>query len=103
MKSRVILTAAGLAGVAVLVGQMYAGAQPHREANTTERVADPGGVVGGTPDLIVCIVSGIGEYGTVGGISAYAIGTTSQNNSTGGVLLSWRFELDMRSHCVSCA
>ncbi|MCH8153378.1 MAG: hypothetical protein IH830_13520 [Planctomycetes bacterium] len=90
MKSGVILTAAGLAGIAVLVGQMYADAQPHREASTTQRFADPGGVAGGTPDLIVCIVSGIGEYGTVGGISAYAIGTTSQNNSTGGLWLSWR-------------
>ena len=91
MKSGVILTVAGLAGIAVLVGQMYAGAQPHREASRTARFADPGGVAGvGTADLIVCIVSGIAEYGTVGGISAYAIGTTAQNNSTGGVLLSWR-------------
>ncbi|MCZ6850889.1 MAG: hypothetical protein O7F17_04540, partial [Planctomycetota bacterium] len=82
MKSGVILTAAGLAGIAVLVGQMYAGAQPHREASRTARFADPGGVAGvGTADLIVCIVSGIAEYGTVGGISAYAIGTTAQNNS----------------------
>ncbi len=90
MKSGVILTAAGLAGIAVLVGQMYAGAQPHREASRTEHFADPGGVAGGTRDLIVCVVSGIGEYGTVGGISAYAIGTTAQNISTGGLLLSWR-------------
>jgi len=91
MKSGVILTAAGLSGIAVLVGQMYAGAQPHREASRTEHFGDPCGVIGeGTPDLIVCIVSGIAEYGTVGGISAYAIGTTSQNNSTGTVWLAWR-------------
>ncbi|MCZ6852176.1 MAG: hypothetical protein O7F17_11095 [Planctomycetota bacterium] len=91
MKSGIMLTAAGLAGIAVLVGQMYAGAQPHREASRTQRFGDPCPLIGqGTPDLIVCRVSGIGEYGTVGGISAYAIGTTSQNNSTGTVWLSWR-------------
>lgn len=40
------------------------------------------------PDLIVGRISGIGEYGTVNGISAYAIGTTACN--AGDVWLSWR-------------
>ncbi len=39
-------------------------------------------------DLIVGQISGIHEYGTVGGISSYALGTTACNN--GNQLLSWR-------------
>ncbi len=55
--------------------------------------AVPPAPAGGTPDLIVCIIGGsngadLKEYTTVGGISAYSMGTTARN--AGDVLLSWR-------------
>ena len=105
MKTSVLLTMPGLAavaGTAVFLGQLEARAYPGdlHLARSPAPAAPAGfpGPCGGTPapaagpDLIVCRIGGstgtdFQEHTTVGGISAYALGTTSCNN--GDTLLFW--------------
>jgi len=79
MKTSLFVGMIGLAGTAVLLGQLRAG-------------AEPGGIAGGCtpgtgPDVIVGDLSGISRWGTIDGISAYSIGTTSCN--IGDTPLPW--------------
>ncbi len=70
-----------LAGVAVLVGQMSANAVPGARGD--------GGVAGSIgPDVIVGALPGMQKFGTVGGITAYSIATTSCN--IGDAQLLWQ-------------
>ncbi|MBX3356015.1 MAG: hypothetical protein KF724_10000 [Phycisphaeraceae bacterium] len=74
----IVLTS--LASVAVAVGRLDA--QPRVAADDDGGVAS---VIG--PDVIIGAMPDIGKYGTVNGISAYAIGTTSCN--IGDQVLFW--------------
>jgi hypothetical protein len=90
MKSRVLLAVAGLAGTAVLIAQIKAGANvgsvPAVVPVATSAIA--GGCTPSTgPDVIVGDLSSIQKFGTVGTITAYAIGTESCN--IGSQPLSW--------------
>ncbi|MCZ6735532.1 MAG: hypothetical protein O7C65_07070 [Planctomycetota bacterium] len=89
MKSGIMLTVAGLAGIAVLVGQMYAGARPGRGAAPVEYdYATAGGIAGGgAADVAVCDMPNWVKHGVVGSITAYSFGTTSVN--VGTVNLNW--------------
>ena len=89
MKSGIMLTVAGLAGIAVLVGQMYAGARPGRGAAPVEYdYATAGGIAGGgAADVAVCDMPNWVKHGAVGSITAYSFGTTSVN--VGTVNLNW--------------
>ena len=105
MKGSAFLVIAGLAGTVVLFGQVkaraYPGLLPVPAALSSPAPAAPygaGAPCGGVaapaagPDLVVCRIGGIigtdfREYTTTGGISGYAIGTTSCNN--GDTLLFW--------------
>jgi hypothetical protein len=62
--------------------------------NADSREGDGGGVAGGTPDVIVGALTGVPgnpnlvkRWGTVGGVTAYSIGTTSCN--IGSEILKW--------------
>ncbi len=83
MRQRVALTVVGLAGAAVLVGQMNAGTRLGKAVESAGPVAGAGGggVAGGGigPDVIVGALNGIQTWGTVDGITGYSIGTTSCN------------------------
>lgn len=76
----VILGTTVLVGASILVGRFSAVAQPRPGA-------DEGGIAGVGPDVIVGSLPNITKYGTVGGISAYALGTTSCN--VGDEILLW--------------
>lgn len=74
----VLFGTAALIGVSVFIGRFAAVAQPR----------DEGGAAATTgPDVIVGALPNISKYGTVSGISAYAIGTTSCN--LGDQILLW--------------
>ena len=62
---------------------------PHGPAPIAPRGGDDGGVAGGSigPDVIVGALPNVSKYGTVSGISAYALGTTSCN--IGDEVLAW--------------
>jgi hypothetical protein len=83
MKSSVWLAVAGLAGTTVLVAQFKAEADPGGSVPVTLAVAAgaiAGGCTSGTgPDVIVGNLTSISKFGTVGTITAYAIGTESCN------------------------
>ncbi len=97
MKSGVILTAAGLAGIAVLVGQMNAGARPGLGAAPVEYdYATSGGIAGGgVPDVAVSRIgllsSGSADdffyYGVFNNIHAFSIASTSCN--VGSATAQW--------------
>ena len=74
----VILGSLALVGASVVVGRLSAVAAPR---------ADEGGTAGTGPDVIVGALPNVSKYGTVSGISAYAIGTTSCN--VGDQILLW--------------
>jgi hypothetical protein len=84
--SRIAGTGVGvlaLALTAVAVGQWSSGGPLSRH-----RGGDEGGVAGSVgPDVIVAALTDIATYGTVGGITAYAVGTTSCN--IGDEVLAW--------------
>ena len=106
MKGSALLVMGGLAGTVVLFGQINARAYPG-DLVVSEAMSSPASAAmhgGGTgpcggvaapaagKDLVVCRIGGntgtdFAEYTTAGGISAYAIGTTSCNN--GDSLLFW--------------
>jgi len=74
-----IVVVSALAAAALLAGRL--GALPRGDSSE-------GGVAGGVgPDVIVGSLPDISKYGTVGGISAYSIGTTSCN--IGSAYLLW--------------
>jgi hypothetical protein len=80
VKTSVAIGGAALTGVAILVGQMSANAVPGR---------GDGGVAGGAnPDVIVGALPAMQKFGTVGGITAYSIATTSCN--IGNAQLTWQ-------------
>lgn len=76
--------AATLALSAVAVGQWSLSARPLEREGPR---GDQGGVAGIGPDVIVAALPNISNWGTVGGISAYSIGTTSCN--IGDAVLAW--------------
>lgn len=79
MKHRHLLVGTcALVGASVFIGRYSAVAQPGDEG---------GAAAGGGPDVIVGSLPNISKYGTVGGISAYALGTTSCN--LGDEILLW--------------
>ncbi len=89
MRARVVLSCAGLAGVAILYSQINA--QVH-QVKVLETDGD-GGIAGGCtpntgPDVIVGDLIDMTNYGAVGGITGYSIGTTSCN--IGSVNLMWQ-------------
>jgi hypothetical protein len=77
----VILGTMVLVGASVLVGRLTATASPQPDGGQD----DSAGGIG--PDVIVGALPNISKYGTVSGISAYAIGTTSCN--VGDEILLW--------------
>lgn len=80
MKTSVAIGGLTLTGVAVLVGQMSATAVPGVRG---------GGVAGAIgQDVIVGALPNVQKFGTVGGITAYSIGTTSCN--IGDAILTWQ-------------
>ncbi|HMN95859.1 MAG TPA: hypothetical protein PKC43_10970 [Phycisphaerales bacterium] len=76
-----IAIASAITLAAIGLGRLGADAAPRGDA------ADGGvaGIIG--PDVIVGALTGFSVYGTVGGVSAYAIGTTSCN--VGDAILLW--------------
>lgn len=89
-----LIGAVALATGAVVIGQL--GAQPASRTNKSTTSAgranasggDNGGIAGAIgPDVIVGGLTDIVKYGTVNGVSAYAVGTTSCN--IGDQVLSW--------------
>jgi hypothetical protein len=100
MKSSVWLAVAGLAGTTVLVAQFKAEADPGGSVPVTLAVAAgaiAGGCTSGTgPDVIVGNLTSISKFGTVGTITAYAIGTESCN--IGNSVLQW--DQDSNNHPV---
>jgi hypothetical protein len=100
MKSSLCLAVAGLAGTAVLVAQFKAEADPGGSVPITLPFA-AGAIAGGCtpstgPDVIVGDLTGITKFGTVGTITAYAIGTESCN--IGNQPLLW--DQDTNNHPV---
>lgn len=73
-----LVSTASLALLGIAVGQLGAGGGRGAGNNDSPSVG---------PDVIVGALPDVSNYGTVGGISAYAIGTTSCN--IGDALLSW--------------
>ncbi len=72
MQTSTTLAGVLVAGSAILVGQYSADAVPGGE--------NDGGVAGGIgADVIVGALPAIAKYGSVGGIAAYALATTSCN------------------------
>lgn len=70
-----VLGSAVLVGMSIVVGRFGASAEPQARGG-----GDRGGVAGSIgPDVIVGSMPNILKYGTVDGISAYALGTTSCN------------------------
>jgi len=77
----------GIVGVGVVIAAVGLG-QWSGSATAGDRRGDDGGIAGGTgPDVIVGALPDVSKYGTVGGISAYALGTTSCN--IGDEVLAW--------------
>ncbi|MCP3858267.1 MAG: hypothetical protein GY704_01310 [Phycisphaeraceae bacterium] len=79
MKIGISLAALLLGGSATLLGQMSAEAVPGGKGGSA------GGEIGA--DVAVCNMPAISRWGTVGGVSAYSVGTTSVN--LGDVNLEW--------------
>jgi hypothetical protein len=99
MKTRVLLAVAGLAGTAVLIAQIKAGAHVGTVPAVVPVAANA--IAGGcTPstgaDVIVGDLTSIQKFGTVGTITAYAIGTESCN--IGSEPLLW--DQDTNQHPV---
>ncbi|MFO0826956.1 MAG: hypothetical protein U0572_02315 [Phycisphaerales bacterium] len=83
-----IATTLSLAAAALCAG--YLGSLVEADGGARGRAdarGNEGGVATVGPDVIVGALTDVAKYGTVGGISAYAIGTTSCN--IGDALLSW--------------
>jgi hypothetical protein len=80
LRSGVLAGAVLLTSASLLVGQLGTG-------SNTAHARGEGGVAGSGPDVIVGALPDIGKYGTVGGISAYSLGTTSCN--IGDQILLW--------------
>ncbi len=75
-----------VAASAILVGQYSADALPQRGKST--RGGSEGGIAGGIgPDVIVGALPNMQRFGTVGGITAYSVATTSCN--IGDEVLEW--------------
>ena len=79
MKIGISLAALLLGGSATLLGQMSAEAVPGGKGGSA------GGEIGA--DVAVCNMPAISRWGTVGGVTAYSVGTTSVN--LGDVNLEW--------------
>ena len=91
MNARTLLTLAGFAGVVVLIGQITVDADPgggKRSRSRSVSGSDPiaAGAIG--PDVMVWRLSDIRNWGTVGDITAFSVGTVSCN--IGDEELSWR-------------
>ena len=93
MNVKIMCAAAGLAGAAVLVGQMkvkaFAGPDDRSEPGLSVRDArDSAPLQGqGSADVAVCSMPDWVKHGVVGSITAYSFGTTSVN--VGSVNLNW--------------
>ncbi|MDZ4831725.1 MAG: hypothetical protein SGJ09_16200 [Phycisphaerae bacterium] len=83
-RAGVVVGALALASLAIAVGQLGV-SSPH----STGRAAIGGGGVAASsgPDVVVGALPNVSKYGTVDGISAYALGTTSCN--VGDSILLW--------------
>ncbi len=91
MNARTLLTLAGFAGVAVLIGQITVDAEPAGGTSLRSRGATgPEPIAGGGigPDVMVWRLSDVANWGTEGGITAFSVGTVSCN--IGDEELSWR-------------
>ncbi len=91
MNARTLLTLAGFASVAVLIGQITVDAEPGGGKSFRSRSAsgsDPIAAGGIGPDVMVWRLSDVANWGTVGDITAYSVGTVSCN--VGDEEVSWR-------------
>lgn len=91
MNARTLLTLAGFASAAVLIGQITVDADPGGGISFRSRGAsDPKPIAGGGigPDVMVWRLSDIKNWGTEGDITAFSVGTVSCN--IGDEELSWR-------------
>ena len=86
MKYRIFLGFAALAGTAILVAQLNAeegaGNSAGRSGGGAVGTADNdvgGGIAGGGPDVVYTNVGGISDYGPIGGIRGYALGSYTCN------------------------
>ncbi|MCZ6812363.1 MAG: hypothetical protein O7D97_10200, partial [Planctomycetota bacterium] len=86
MKYRIFLGFAALAGTAILVAQLNAGEgagnSAGRSGGGAVGTADNdvgGGIAGGGPDVVYTNVGGISDYGPIGGIRGYALGSHTCN------------------------
>lgn len=89
MKAKAVLLSAGLAGTAVLIGQVSADGN-RRATEVLDRpipAVIEGGVASAGPDVIVGSLNGMLFYASDGTTASYAIGTTSCNIGT--VPLQW--------------
>ncbi len=86
----VLITLAGLAGVAVLIGQITVDADPGGRGNLSNYATNEGDPTAGGigPDVMVWTLSNIRNWGTEGEITAFSVGTVSCN--IGDEELSWR-------------
>jgi hypothetical protein len=82
MKTRLTLGGLIVAGSAIWIGQYSADALPDGR-----RGSDQGGVASIGPDVIVGALPNIARFTTVGGVTAYAVATTSCN--IGDTILTW--------------
>jgi len=94
MNVKILCAAAGLAGAAVLVGQMKVNAfgGPDDGSRSKPRLSvhdadDSALQQGGAADVAVCDMPNWVKHGAVGSITAYSFGTTSVN--VGSVNLNW--------------
>jgi hypothetical protein len=80
MNTTIVLTVAGLVGAASLLGQMNAPAFPGKGATSTQRMAEPGGIAGAIgPDVIYSNCPSVTNWGAVGGIRGYSLGSYTCN------------------------
>jgi hypothetical protein len=85
MVNGLTLGGAVVAASAILLGQYSADALPQRERGT--RGGSEGGVASIGPDVIVGSLPNMQKFGTVNGITAYSVATTSCN--IGDTILTW--------------
>ncbi|MCH8166200.1 MAG: hypothetical protein IH889_11380 [Planctomycetes bacterium] len=91
MRMRIFVGSVALAGAVITVAQLNAGDDIRKTTGRSNTVADSGGVAGVIgPDVIYTNMGSISNYGPVGGIRAYSLGSHTCN--IGDQNLLWLFD-----------